>query len=248
MQKWEKLEDKKTKKTGQINGKKGDTKYIAYYRVSTETQGQSRLGLEAQKTDVENYVMGKGGKILGEFIEIESGKKDKREELEKAISRAKEIDAVLIVAKLDRLSRNVSFVFKLRDSGVNFVCCDNPQANTLTIAIFAGIAQQEREFISQRTKAALQELKKRGVKLGHNSLTQADRIKGAKAMHDKFMTSTEQVREIIRLKRIEAGTKKLTYKEIADYLNEKGFRTIKGKLFHTMQIRRIEKGASKASK
>lgn len=133
------------------------TKYVAYYRVSTKAQGSSGLGLEAQRASVAGFVKGSDRRavIVAEFTEVESGKKDKRMELMAAIERAKREGAVLVIAKLDRLSRNASFIFTLRDSRVNFLCVDMPDANTLTIGIFATLAQHERELISQRTKAAL---------------------------------------------------------------------------------------------
>lgn len=136
-------------------------KYVAYYRVSTKKQGQSGLGLVAQKQQVSHYLSGKG-KIINEFVEVESGKKDTRPKLQEAIMVAKENDAILVIAKIDRLARSVSFIFSLRDSGVKFECADMPEANTLSIGIFATLAQYERELISQRTKAALAAKKAQG--------------------------------------------------------------------------------------
>src|SRR6056297_1708444 len=132
-------------------------KFIAYYRVSTKQQGASGLGLEAQKTAVKNFIHSRGAsEIPPPFTEIESGKNDDRQELRKAISRCKETGATLLIAKLDRLSRNASFIFTLRDelqqAGVDFIACDMPEANTLTIGIMATMAQHEREIISKRTK------------------------------------------------------------------------------------------------
>jgi DNA invertase Pin-like site-specific DNA recombinase len=140
------------------------TQYVAYYRVSTKMQGQSGLGLQAQKAMVTQFV--KNDPILEEFTEVESGKKDNRTQLLLAIAWAKQKGARLIIAKLDRLSRNASFIFMLRDSGVDFVCADMPDANTLTVGIFAVLAQHERELISARTKAALAAKKRAGAKLG----------------------------------------------------------------------------------
>ena len=126
-----------------------NSKYVAYYRVSTKAQGDSGLGLEGQRSAVFNFVK---GTIVAEFTEVESGKNNQRAQLSAAIDRAKKENAVLVIAKLDRLSRNASFIFTLRDSGVNFQCVDMPDANTLTIGIFATLAQHERELISSRTK------------------------------------------------------------------------------------------------
>jgi len=139
-------------------------KYIAYYRVSTVRQGQSGLGLDAQKESVKRLI---GSDVLvKEFTDVESGANDKRPELLKAIELTTKSGGILVVAKLDRLSRNLTFISTLMDSKVKFITCDFPEASNLTIHIFASIAQWERERISERTKEALNQLKKKGVKLG----------------------------------------------------------------------------------
>ncbi|SFF36436.1 recombinase family protein [Spirosoma endophyticum] len=129
------------KKPRSIVASVGPAKYVAYYRVSTKAQGESGLGLEAQRSSVAGFV--KGG-VLAEFTEVESGKNNQRVQLGAAIDCAKKEGAILVIAKLDRLSRNASFIFTLRDSGVNFQCVDMPDANTLTIGIFATLAQHDR--------------------------------------------------------------------------------------------------------
>jgi DNA invertase Pin-like site-specific DNA recombinase len=142
-------------------------KYVAYLRVSTARQGASGLGLEAQRDTVRQFVASRGGKIIApEFVEVESGKINARPELAKAINRCKATGATLCVAKLDRLSRNAAFLMTLRDSGVQFIACDLPEANTMTIGVMAVVAQHEREMISARTKAALGATKAHGTKLG----------------------------------------------------------------------------------
>lgn len=136
--------------------------YIAYYRVSRKEQGQSVLGLAAQKSSVEKYVATQDGSILKEFTEIETGTNKKlRVEIHKAIQEAKNNNATLIIAKLDRLSRNVTFISSLLDAGVQFIAVDMPFANNFSIHIFAALAQQEASLISLRTTAALAELKKK---------------------------------------------------------------------------------------
>jgi DNA invertase Pin-like site-specific DNA recombinase len=137
--------------------------YVIYLRVSTARQGHSGLGLEAQKTCVDSFIAARPGSrlIAPPFCEIESGKVNDRPELVKALLRAKVTGSTLLVAKIDRLSRNAAFLMTLRDSGVPFVACDLPEANTLTIGIMALMAQAEREAISSRTKAALQHVKPR---------------------------------------------------------------------------------------
>jgi DNA invertase Pin-like site-specific DNA recombinase len=144
------------------------TKFVSYLRVSTARQGRSGLGLEAQREAVRAFVEARAGKIIApEFVETESGKRNDRPQLQAALGRCKATGATLVVAKLDRLSRNAAFLLTLRDSGVPFIAADMPEANTLTIGILAVVAQAEREAISARTKAALAAAKARGVKLGN---------------------------------------------------------------------------------
>lgn len=133
---------------------------VAYYRVSTAKQGDNGHGLDAQRFAVKGYARGEAT-IVEEFTEVESGKNDARPVLAQAIARAKALDATLVIAKLDRLSRNAAFIFRLRDSGVRFIACDMPEANTLTIGIMAVMAQHERELIAERTRKGLQARKLR---------------------------------------------------------------------------------------
>lgn len=151
--------------------------YISYCRVSTKKQGASGLGIDAQKTSVLNALK-EGDRLIAEYQEVESGKNDYRPQLLKAIEHCKKTNSTLLIAKLDRLSRNASFILTLRDSQVLFKSIDMPDANNLTIGIMAILAQDERERISQRTKSALAELKKKGVKLGSpQNLTDSSRKK-----------------------------------------------------------------------
>ena len=158
-------------------------KIIAYYRVSTRKQGAEGLGIDAQRADVARYAAG-NGEIIAHYTEVESGKKDSRPELTKALQHAKQTGATLVIAKLDRISRNASFILRLRDSGVDFVACDLPGASTLTIGFMAIIAQHEREAISSRTKAAAEVRKQRTMEriaaglvlpAGHPSVLEAYR-------------------------------------------------------------------------
>src|SRR4029453_8831382 len=128
-------------------------KFVAYYRVSTAKQGLSGLGLEAQRASVQSYV--KDSLIAAEDVEGGGGKRNNRPKLGEGVERARREGATLIISKLDRLARSVAFIFALRDSGVKFIVCDMPEANTLTIGLLAALAQHERELISERTKAAL---------------------------------------------------------------------------------------------
>jgi DNA invertase Pin-like site-specific DNA recombinase len=142
-------------------------KFVAYFRVSTDRQGKSGLGLEAQRETVMNYLNGGNWSLVGEFTEIESGKRSDRPELEKALAACKKQKAKLVIAKLDRLSRNLAFIATLMESGVQFVAADMPEANELTVPIMAAMAQYEGKQISKRTKDALAAAKKRGVRLGN---------------------------------------------------------------------------------
>lgn len=142
-------------------------KFVAYFRVSDEkTQGRSGLGIAGQKTDVENFVRSRGGEIIASFTEVESGKNNDRKELAKAIMRCRKTGACLLASKIDRLSRDAGFLMTLRGSGIELAAANMPEANTIMFMVMAGMAQQEREYISERTKAALKAAKERGTKLG----------------------------------------------------------------------------------
>ena len=141
-------------------------RFIPYYRVSTKRQGKSGLGLEAQQVDVLKLIAERNGSEIAHYTEIETGKNPDRPELAKAIAHAKLSNATLVVAKLDRLARNVAFTAALMESKVDFVCCDCKGANTLTLHILAAVAQEEARLIGERTRKALAAAKARGVKLG----------------------------------------------------------------------------------
>jgi DNA invertase Pin-like site-specific DNA recombinase len=151
-------------------------RFVAYYRVSTDRQGKSGLGLDAQRKAVLDYLNGGSWELVSEYTEVETGKRADRPELVKALEVCRKQRATLVIAKLDRLSRNLAFVATLMDSGVSFVACDNPHANKLTIHILAAVAQHERELISERTRAALQMAKARGQKLGNPRLADAAKL------------------------------------------------------------------------
>ncbi len=213
------------------------TKYIAYYRVSTKMQGNSGLGLEAQRTTVQKFV-GCTDCIIQEFTEIESGKKVNRIELNKAIEAAKQNNCTLIVSKLDRLSRNAAFLFTLRDSGLKILFADMPEANEMQIGIMAVMAQFEQKTISERTKNALAEKKKQGVKLGNpQNLTLDSRKKGNQAMKEKSVNHNKKAAAMAKSLRKE----NLTLEAIATKLNDLDYRTQKGGLFSKVTISRLLK-------
>lgn len=211
-------------------------KYIAYYRVSTKKQGNSGLGLEAQRTAVESYLKDKI--IMAEYTDIESGTKkgNDRENLKQAVIHAKSSNAILIIAKLDRLARNVSFITTLMESGVEFLACDMPQANKFTIHIFAALAEQEADLISQRTKSALAELKAKGVKLGNpQNLTKKARIKGLKIRQQNALENENNIKStalIVSLKK-----EGISFYAIAQKLNELKFKTRNDNTFTDVQVK-----------
>ena len=159
-----------------------DGKQVLYFRVSTQRQGKSGLGLDAQREQCHQFLNGGQWEVIGEYVEVESGKRDDRPQLEKALKLARVHNARLVVAKIDRLSRSVAFISKLMESGVQFVAADMPEANQLTIHIMAAMAEHERKAISTRVKDSLKQAKLRGVKLGSPKcyLTDEDRKIGSK--------------------------------------------------------------------
>jgi DNA invertase Pin-like site-specific DNA recombinase len=211
-------------------------KYVAYYRVSTDKQGESGLGLEAQRNDVRRFIH--PDNIDREFTEIESGKKSNRPELNKAIELCRKHGATLLIAKLDRLARNVSFVSTLMNSGVKFIAVDMPTATELTIHIIAAIAEDEAKRISERTRKALAVKKEQGVKLGSpQNLTPQARRLAVRAIHYKAQTNENNVRAKAMIQALQGQG--LTLQAIADKLNEAEFKTSTGKEFKPMQVKRL---------
>jgi DNA invertase Pin-like site-specific DNA recombinase len=207
-------------------------KFIAYYRVSTQKQGQSGLGLEAQQNAVVAYLNGGNWEVLNEYVEVESGKNSNRAQLAAAIAECKKEKATLVIAKLDRLARNVHFISGLMESGVDFIAADNPHANRLTVQILAAVAEDEARRISERTKAALAVAKARGVKLGANGHKLA--AVNRKAANDTAATLSPVVEKIRR-----AGHE--TVKEITAELNRREVPTARGGQWHPTSTQRLLK-------
>ena len=201
-------------------------KFVAYYRVSTDKQGKSGLGLDAQRKAVVDYLDGGKWTLLDEFTEIESGERNDRPELEKALAACRKHRAKLVIAKLDRLSRNLAFIAMLMDRKVDFVCCDNPTATKFTIHILAAVAEHERDAISARTKAALAAAKANGKKLGNYR-----RI--AEAKQRATAARAEAVRPAV------TETMHLSTQAAADELNRRGITTASGTKWHAMQVHRV---------
>ncbi len=210
--------------------------FISYKRVSTSRQGASGLGLEAQEAAVLSFLNNRP--LLAEFTDIETGKNDNRPELLKAIELAKQTNSILLIAKLDRLSRNLTFVSTLMDTKVKFICADMPDANELTIHIFGALAQWERKRIGERTKAALEQLTLKGKKLGTPAnFTNEVRSLGPQKMKEKANNNpnNQKAKKLINL--LSKNGKSL--REIAFELNEAGFKTSKGCQFGREQVRRL---------
>ncbi len=219
-------------------------KIVAYFRVSTRRQGESGLGLEGQEAAIKAFSHKNGGTILASYTEVESGKIAERRELGKALAHARRSKATLVVAKLDRLARNVAFLSALMDSGVEFVACDNPYANRLTIHILAAVAEDEARRISERTKAALAAYKVRGGRLGASlpqcrTLTLASRKVGAQRAGDTAKRlASEAYRDIEPILR-NFQAKGLSLRAMAREINEIGHTTRRGKSWNHVQIKRI---------
>lgn len=202
------------------------TKYIAYYRVSTQRQGVSGLGLEAQQAAVAHYLRPFGLEPIAEFQEVESGRKDSRPELDAALEMAENEGATLLIAKLDRLARSVSFISRLLDGKVPFVSCDMPEANRMMLQMSAVFAEHEAKMISERTKAALAAAKERGVKLGGSNPKWL-------AIANNYARSVEEDLQAI----IDGGID--TPAAIARELNERGILTPRGAQWGSGQVVRL---------
>ena len=209
-------------------------KFIAYHRVSTDKQGRSGLGLEAQKQAVNFYLQGRG-EMIQSYTEIESGRKNDRPELLMALDECRKNKAVLVIAKLDRLARNVYFISGLMESGVEFVAVDMPEANRLTIHILAAVAEHEREMISQRTKAALQAAKKRGIKLGSPTpkIGAAIRSKVLQDKADRFATNILPIIKELQSQGITSN------KSLASALNVRGIPTANNRKWYGTTVKNV---------
>lgn len=206
------------------------TKAVAYLRVSTDKQGKSGLGLEAQREAVARYVAANGVDLIGEHIEVETGKGanalSKRPELVSALATAKQEKAGLIIAKLDRLARNVHFISGLMETGVEFAVADMPNADRFQLHLFAALAEKEAEVISQRTKAALAAAKDRGTELGK---------------HGKVLAARNQAEAMDRLEPISADllalkAEGLSIRKMVDALNSRSIPSPAGGKWHPASL------------
>jgi DNA invertase Pin-like site-specific DNA recombinase len=203
------------------------TKFVSYIRVSSHEQGESGLGLEAQRHAVSDYLARESCELVGEFVEVESGSRNNRAELQNAIELCKRQRATLIIAKLDRLARNVAFISTLMESHLEFLAVDNPHANKLMIHMLAAFAEHERDQIRARTRTALAAAKARGVVLGRYGREVLSKQNRAKAI--------ERARELAPLIS-ELRGRGLTVEQITAVLNQRGIPTVRGKHWHPATV------------
>lgn len=217
-------------------------KIVAYHRVSTAQQGVSGLGLQAQEKAIQDFTEQRGGEILDSFTEVESGKNNDRPKLKEALHLAKVTGSTLVIAKLDRLSRNAAFLLTLRDSGVKFIAADLPDANDLTVGVMALVAQQEREATSKRTKDALAAAKARGVQLGNPNGAAALRRAGKgneagiAAIKSRASRHAMDLKPVIEAIQAEGLT---SLGDIAKALNNRGFLTRRGGQWHKTTVKNL---------
>ncbi|EFI53561.1 recombinase family protein [Afipia sp. 1NLS2] len=200
-------------------------RYVAYYRVSTSKQQRSGLGLAAQQNKVANFVAS-SGILIGEFCDTQSGRDNDRTELLRALALAKRERAKLVIARLDRFSRRVSFIANMLEQGISLVCAEMPNATDFQLHIFAALAQEERRLISERTKAALAEARRRGKVLGANGKNLA--AKNRKAADDFAFQL---------MRKLDADLMRRSYSEIARRLNTIGVQTTTGKKFYPQTVK-----------
>lgn len=203
-------------------------KAISYLRVSTKSQEKSGLGLDAQKERIARFLSDSGMVLVAEYIDVESGAKNDRSALNRAIAHVKKTDGTLVIAKLDRISRRVSFIAALMESGINFKVAEMADASEFQLHIYAALAQEERRLISERTKAALKAVKERGGRLGtHGSV-----------LAEKNKTTAVKFAQALKGELIELRSRGLSFKQIANELNGMGIPSFTGGLWHGATVQR----------
>lgn len=214
-------------------------RYISYLRVSTERQGRSGLGLEAQRAAVAAFLNGGRSNLVAEVVEIESGKRADRPKLAEAMALCRLHNATLVIAKLDRLSRNVAFIANLIESGVEFVACDMPMANRLTIHILAAVAEHEREMISARTKAALEAARARGVRLGTPANLRNQDVGRAKGRARRAEIASNWIADLAPVVSEVRTAGANSLREIAAALNARSIPAARGGEWSAVQVMRV---------
>ena len=219
-------------------------RFVTYYRVSTQRQGRSGLGLEAQQAAVTAFLTSRNGQVIGEYREIESGRKNDRQQLAAAMQMCRLTNSTLLIAKLDRLARNVAFISALKESGIDFTAVDFPEANRLTVHILAAVAEHEAMMISERTKAALGARRARGLPLGNQeSLRPADREGAARAgaaWSKKAAAHAAMVLPAVQ----EMHRSGLSLRGIARDLTQRGFTTVTGGQWTASQVSAVLRRAN----
>lgn len=205
-------------------------RFVAYFRVSTDRQGRSGLGLDAQREAVSQFLTGRAATVVAEFVEVESGGKSDRPKLREALALCQREKAALLIAKLDRLARSVAFIANLMDSDTEFVAVDMPYASRFVLHVLAAVAEHERQVIGERTKAALAAAKARGVKLGANGAALAERHKADATDH------AIAIREMLSAAAIQGAR---TTRAVAKYLNEIGLPSRQGGRWHPASVARV---------
>jgi len=210
-------------------------KFVAYYRVSTNKQGINGLGMDAQREAVARYLNGGDWKLIAEFAEVESGKRNNRQEMVKAIALCRKEGATLLIAKLDRLARNAAFLLNLRDGGVDFIATDMPHADKFTVGIMALVAEKERDMISQRTKDGLAAAKRRGITLGNPRPAQALKVAQTANVARAAAYAQSLVPVIAEIRAAHVTT----LRKIAQCLNARGFKTPNNKTFKAQSVKNL---------
>ena len=207
-------------------------RYVAYYRVSTQKQGRSGLGLEAQKQAVKDFLSQFGGELTAEYMEVESGKNPDRPEFTQAAEYAELTNGVLLVAKLDRLSRDLHFVTSLQKRGIRFKLCDLPEIDQLTIHILAAMAEHEAKMIATRTKRAMAQAKEKGIVLGNPNLANVRNRNVSSANKSRTRVQSDWKVKVLKvINNIKVSQQLLTCQDIADELNRRGLTSQRGKPF-----------------
>lgn len=219
--------------------------FVAYYRVSTEQQGRSGLGLDAQRKTVGDFLRRTNGKLRAEFTEVQSGADDVRPQLGEALRLCKLTNSTLLIAKLDRLSRNVAFLATLQQSRTKFVACDLPEANELVVNILAAVAQAERKAISERTRVALAAAKERGVRLGNPRLSPGTRESALAASRARQALSDEMALDLRDLLKHAEENGFNSLRSVAKHLNDMGVAAPAGGSWHAASVRRVKRRISR---
>lgn len=214
-------------------------KFVSYLRVSTAQQGRSGLGMEAQRKAVMDYLNGGQWKLVAEFVEVESGKRDDRPQLAAALAACRLHGARLVIAKLDRLSRNAAFLLNLRDAGVKFVAADMPDANEMTIGIMAVVAEAERKMISVRTKGALAAAKARGQQLGNPRNLSNHQLGTARANVVKAEKAGARAADLASTIADLRTSGAASLRDLAAGLNERGIPAARGGEWSAVQVSRV---------